>query len=43
MTALFPPYHTPLSASNGANLLCTIISGGVMLFSQHTAAEVADA
>lgn len=41
MTALFPTYHTPLSASNGANLLRTIISGDI--FSQHTAAEVADA
>lgn len=28
MTALFPPYHTPLSASNGANLLCIIVLGG---------------
>ena len=28
MTALFPPYHTPLSASNGANLLCAAVLGG---------------
>ena len=28
MTALFPTYRTPLSASNGANLLCTIVLGG---------------
>ena len=28
MTALFPPYHTPLSVSNGANLLCAIVLGG---------------
>ena len=30
MTALFPPYHTSISASNGANLLCaTILGGGI--------------
>ena len=30
MTALFPTYHTPLSASDGANLLCaTILGGGI--------------
>lgn len=31
MTALFPPYHTPFSVNNGANLLCTIVLlGGVL-------------
>lgn len=28
MTALFSPYHTPLSTSDGTNLLCTTILGG---------------
>ena len=30
MTALFPPYHTLLSTSNGANLLCATMLGGVL-------------
>lgn len=30
MTALFPTYHTSISASNGANLLCaTVLGGGI--------------
>lgn len=29
MTVIFPLYHTPVSASNGAYLLCDCFGGGV--------------